>query len=158
MSFLSSWTLSVAGIVVIAQLVDIILPEGQTAKYIKSVIAVIIVCVLIQPVTLLKKDIAETTTQEVFINQTFIDTVYLEQIDSLQQEVDLLLVAEFSGVSAKIICSRGINSPKIDYVMVNLQKSVIEKSWEIINLKEEVKTLLMQSLAVNEGQILFYET
>ena len=34
----SAWVLSIVGIVLLTLVVDIVLPEGQTGKYIKSVL------------------------------------------------------------------------------------------------------------------------
>ncbi|MBO4412852.1 MAG: stage III sporulation protein AF, partial [Clostridia bacterium] len=50
MNVISTWVLSVAGISMLAVLVDLILPLGQTKKYIKGVFALIVVVVVITPI------------------------------------------------------------------------------------------------------------
>ena len=47
---MGQWVVSVAGIAILAVLCDIILPDGQTRKYIKTVIGVVVTVVMIQPV------------------------------------------------------------------------------------------------------------
>ena len=47
---MAQWVLSVAGIAILSVLADVILPAGQTKKYIKTVIGVVVTLVLVQPV------------------------------------------------------------------------------------------------------------
>ena len=49
MNSISAWVLSVAGISVLGVLIDLILPSGQTRKYVKGVFAFIVVLVIITP-------------------------------------------------------------------------------------------------------------
>ena len=44
------WALTVAGIAILSVLCDIILPEGQTRKYVKTVFGIVVSLVVIQPV------------------------------------------------------------------------------------------------------------
>lgn len=46
---LSAWVLSIVGIVVLTLMVDIIIPEGKTGKYIKGVFAMLTVFVIAMP-------------------------------------------------------------------------------------------------------------
>ncbi len=46
---MKQWVLSVAGIAILTVLADIILPNGQTRKYIKTVIGIVVTLVLVQP-------------------------------------------------------------------------------------------------------------
>jgi len=47
---LAQWVLSVAGIAILSVLADIILPNGQNRKYIKTVIGFVVTLVVAQPV------------------------------------------------------------------------------------------------------------
>ena len=44
------WVVTVAGIAILAVICDIILPDGSTRKYIKTVIGVIVTLVMLQPI------------------------------------------------------------------------------------------------------------
>ena len=46
---MATWVISLLGIVVITLVCDVILPEGQTTKYVKTVISLIVVCATIFP-------------------------------------------------------------------------------------------------------------
>ena len=63
MGVISAWVLSVAGISMLAVLIDLILPTGQTKKYIKGVFALIVVVVVITPIFDLFKSTSDTTNK-----------------------------------------------------------------------------------------------
>ena len=46
---MGKWVLTVAGIAILSVLCDVILPEGQTRKYVKTVFGVVVSLVIIQP-------------------------------------------------------------------------------------------------------------
>ena len=47
---MQGYIIGILGIVIISVLVEIILPSGQTAKYIKSLLSVFVVFVLVNPI------------------------------------------------------------------------------------------------------------
>mgnify|MGYP005805768403 FL=1 len=57
-STLSAWILSIAGVVLLSVLVELILPSGSMSKYIKGIFVFIIMFVILSPVpTLLNQNI-----------------------------------------------------------------------------------------------------
>ncbi len=46
---MGQWVITVAGIAILSVLCDIILPEGQTRKYVKTVFGVVVTFVIVQP-------------------------------------------------------------------------------------------------------------
>lgn len=55
---MSGWILSIAGMVLTVTLVEVLLPEGSTSKYIKGVISLMVVYVVIAPIpSLLRSEI-----------------------------------------------------------------------------------------------------
>ena len=49
MSGISAWLLSVAGIIILSVLAELVLPEGQVNKYIKVIFSFVIILVIISP-------------------------------------------------------------------------------------------------------------
>ena len=49
MSSFSVWVLSIAGICVLSVLVELVLPEGQTRKYIKAIFSFFVIVVIVAP-------------------------------------------------------------------------------------------------------------
>lgn len=73
---MNAWLLSIVGVVALGVLLEILLADGETAKYIKGVFALAVVLVLVAPLPkFLNKDFdvseffgTEITTQTTFIN------------------------------------------------------------------------------------------
>ncbi|MGN0796591.1 MAG: stage III sporulation protein AF [Christensenellales bacterium] len=47
---MQAWVLSIVGVVVLGVLIDVILPDGESAKYIKGVFGVVAVITIISPI------------------------------------------------------------------------------------------------------------
>ncbi len=73
---MAQWVLSVAGIAILSVLADIILPVGQTRKYIKTVIGVVVTLVLAQPIfSLAKQDLFHAESHSVEPQEQYIEYV-----------------------------------------------------------------------------------
>lgn len=68
---MKQWVLSVAGIAILSVLADVILPVGQTRKYVKTVVSVVVTAVLAQPIlsfaTNFNVSYSELTVQESYL-------------------------------------------------------------------------------------------
>lgn len=47
---MSGWIMGIVGVIALATLADILLPEGETAKYIKGFLAVFVVAAIVAPI------------------------------------------------------------------------------------------------------------
>lgn len=91
---MSAWVVSLLGIVVITLVCDVILPQGQTTKYVKSVISVIVVCAIVFPLVSVVKsvrvdDLFEENSPA--YQQNYLQYVKSQKQLSLQQSCDRLL-------------------------------------------------------------------
>lgn len=77
---MKQWLLSVAGIAILSVLCDVILPHGQTKKYIKTVIGVIVTLTMVQPIFSLLSSLGTSSTA----SQTDIsvDSRYLSYVEA----------------------------------------------------------------------------
>ena len=85
---IQAWLTSVVGIVAAGVLLDIILPEGDTAKYAKGVYALIVVLVLASPVTELVKSLKEVRSSETLAA----DGSFLDALEYRREQADEALV------------------------------------------------------------------
>lgn len=85
---IQAWLTSVMGIVAAGVLLDIILPEGDTAKYAKGVYALIVVLVLASPVTELVKSLKEVRSSETLAA----DGSFLDALEYRREQADEALV------------------------------------------------------------------
>lgn len=75
---MQQWILSVAGIAILSVLCDIILPDGQTKKYVKTVIGVVVTLAVVQPLFSLFQQgnfAANFPSAEVSAQQNYLDYV-----------------------------------------------------------------------------------
>ena len=81
LSTLSSWIISIAGIICISVIIELILPEGNMNKYIKGILSFIIVLVIIMPLPKLLK--TEVNFDKIFdYNKNIsVDEDYLYQLN-----------------------------------------------------------------------------
>ena len=160
MNGISSWTMAVAGICVIGVLVDLILPNGQTKKYIKGVFAFIVVLVIISPLpSILKK---EFTIEDIFeensivIQEDFIYQVNKNRLETLENMIVSDL--EEKGIhNISIIISANIftSEMKIDTVFVDLSQIVINENIEHIDINELVVNSILKYIQIEKSQIIF---
>jgi stage III sporulation protein AF len=137
MSGISSWILSIAGISVISVLVDLILPNGQTRKYIKGIFAFIIVFVIISPIpSLLNKkfDIDDIFQEEIELQDQYIYQNNRNKLTNIENLIINDLEKQgISGVDLNINANIFTSDMKINTIFVDLSKVVINENSEHID-------------------------
>ncbi|NLZ25503.1 MAG: hypothetical protein GX891_03485 [Clostridiales bacterium] len=120
---MGTYLISVTAVVCLGVLLDIILPDGQMNKYVRSVFSLIVVLVLIAPLPqLLKKPL----NFEIGIDDTIGDVIDDEFADSLnryaltQKSIELQSVLMSEGIDATISAERKNGELKI-YVKINTE-------------------------------------
>lgn len=91
---MGKWVLTVAGISILSVLCDIVLPDGQTRKYVKTVFGVVVTLVIVQPlIGLLNTDINEQamTNIESSVQQKFIENVNEREAQVALNQAKLLI-------------------------------------------------------------------
>lgn len=160
MENISGWIMSVVGVCVLGVLVDLILPNGQTKKYIKGVFAFIVVFVIISPLpSVLRKefsidDIFEEDT--IIIQEDFIYQINRDRLDSMEEMI--ILDLEEQGVSnVDIIISANVftNKMEIDAVFVDLSRVVINEKTEHIDINELVAESILKYVSISKNSIVF---
>lgn len=85
---MGQWVVTVAGIAVLSVLCDIVLPDGQTRKYVKTVIGVVVTLVMIQPLaglvggSLNVGGYSEDKQADVVIQQQYLDMTLDKQVNA----------------------------------------------------------------------------
>lgn len=91
---MANWVVSLLGIVVITLVCDVILPPGQTAKYIKTVISIIVVCAIVFPLVKVVKNMDINVfldSAEIGYQQSYIEYIKGEKSSQLAVACDKLL-------------------------------------------------------------------
>lgn len=118
---MSAWVMSIAGVVFLNVLLDILLPKGQTSKYIKGIFALITVYVIIAPLPSMLKN---TDFDSLFAfeegfnaDYAFIAEVEEKSNTALEDKAESMLKREgYDGAQVKIVREGG----EIGYVNIDV--------------------------------------
>jgi len=107
---MTGWILSIVGMVLTVTLTEILLPEGQTAKYIKGVISLMVVYVVIAPIPALLQSKIDINTFFDFSlssyesDDAFIQLIKEDKQSALGDELDrLYLLNGLESASAVVV-------------------------------------------------------
>lgn len=147
-----SWLLGLVGIAVLSVLVDILLPEGQTNKFIKGIFSLLVVFALISPLAKLKN--ADFDYSKIFASERIdVSESYLQKANEREQEK---LIADLT----EMLETKGI---KVEKIVLNLKDGNINNIEKVsvqttqTNLSETVKELISTRLAIDKSLITVYE-
>lgn len=155
----STWVMSIVGIVMMTLVVDIIIPEGQTNKYIKSIFSLLTVFVIASPLPgLIKSDfnIADVfaPVESVALDENFLQALYSDRVEVLEKKaVDALSAAGVTQIKVTVAAENENNYPKIINVLINLEKVVIKGQPSNININEYVIQTVSSVLGIEAGKV-----
>ncbi|MCK9575006.1 MAG: stage III sporulation protein AF [Clostridia bacterium] len=159
----STWILSISGVVLLGVLIDIILPEGQTNRYLKSVFAFFVIFTVISPLPkLLNSDFSLydfLDTEEVSIDISFISQINVQKLNALKNDIQTELNnSGYSGIYINITADIYSENMQIERIYADLANLVIDKNIANINSNkyEVVKKIITQQTGVEEGIITVY--
>ena len=159
---ISSWILSIAGVVCLSVLVQLILPEGQMSRYIKIIFSFITLFVIISPIPKLVNsniDIdgvfkGELSVQENYLEQLNLDKVIKEDIekDFADQGFENAIVS----INADIFASKfEIKSVSVDIGQIVLSGK--DKHIDKVTIKNRLVEIIQANIKIEKGDIYFYE-
>lgn len=160
---MGAWLLKITGVIALSALSSLLIPNGQTKKYVKGIFALITLFVLVSPLPkLLKSDFsgfpnAFDTAGELEIDETFLYGVATNAYKTRERNIEKFLKEK--GIEAKVkFVVKSETSSEIDYVNVILSDKSFERdksnSIDIGALKSEISKFS----GVSEDKLrVFYE-
>ena len=144
---MGAWLLKITGVIALSTLSSLLIPNGQTKKYVKGIFALITLFVLVSPLPkLLKSDFsgfpnAFDTVSELEIDETFLYGVATNAYKTQERNIEKFLKEK--GIEAKVeFVVKSETSSEIDYVNVILSDKSFERdksnSIDIGALKREI--------------------
>lgn len=116
LSFISSWVQGIIIAVVISTIIEMILPDGNIKKYVRTVIGAFIVFVIISPI------ITKVTGKEISLN-----TYEMPEIEQYQEEI-------------KIDTNSYIESTYIKNIEQDIIGNIEEKGYEVQEISIDIDT------------------
>lgn len=124
---MNAWIISIVGVVVLGVLVDVMLPEGNTAKYIKGVFGLIALAVMIAPLPkLFNKEfnfeslIGENTAQ-IQTDNNFIKDIMADYKSKIVDKIEKVLDDEGVEYEYVIVYLDNTQVYEIDYISICLR-------------------------------------
>ena len=129
---MGAWLLKITGVIALSTLSSLLIPNGQTKKYVKGIFALITLFVLVSPLPkLLKSDFsgfpnAFDTATELEIDETFLYGVATNAYKTRERNIEKFLKEK--GIEAKVkFVVKSETSSEIDYVNVILSDKSFER-------------------------------
>lgn len=160
---LSAWVLSIVGIVVLTLMVDIIIPEGNTGKYIKGVFAMLTVFVIAMPLPKIfnsEFDLEEFLQQNTSASADYdvLENIYYMRLERLEQKI--ITSAESEGIKNMEVKINALNNNsfvEIQSIEINLKNVVIEEKNPNINIVDIVIDLVSKAAETDKSAVKVYE-
>ncbi|MBQ9715331.1 MAG: stage III sporulation protein AF [Clostridia bacterium] len=160
---MSSWVVSIVGIVLLGLVADVVLPQGQTNKYIKSIFSIVTIFVVVSPLPKLFDNFANTdeivySQESVFVDYSFVDSI--KGLKAQEKESFLLDLFELNDIydaKVQIYAKSDSDIFVVDFVSINIKNAVIQNKDKNINIKEKLKQIVVDYLGVSDDKVIFYE-
>lgn len=162
MEGLSTWVLSIVGIVVLSVLLDLFMPDGEMNSHIKNIINFAIIFVIILPLPkILKQEIKLgdfAVEQGIVLEQNFLYQLNNDRLQELEEQIQKELNKKGIG-QVDVIVSADIFAEKLqfDVVFVDLKNLVILEKDKHIDIKKEVVSCILKVIDIKKEQIIFNE-
>ncbi|MDR3293016.1 MAG: stage III sporulation protein AF [Clostridiales bacterium] len=152
-----SWIISIAGVIVLTVLLDIIMPDGQTNKYIKGIFSIIVILVIVTPLTgVLRGDFNFDTlfsTDRYSVDENYVQSVYSSAYASEEERLVRLLAGEGITVEQADIVFQPADKRKIAYINIFIRKSVIDSDGANININDKIQEIVARRYGILKQDI-----
>lgn len=158
MSAVSSWVLTIVGVIIITVIVEITMPDGNINKYIKGILVIFTVFVMVSPITNL--NIFESIKNSDY--DIKLDDSYLGDVNSqIANEYKIIIESKlktngYENVTVDIDL-KDDEKLEIDAVFVYLYDLVLKSKDESINIYNNIKSIIKSVVVVDAEDIIFYE-
>lgn len=153
---MENWAISVVGTVLLTVLADVILPDGQTNKYVKTALSVVVILAMLAPVV----KIADGSLSFVSDDKQYqAQSQYLYMVEQKQEsEIEQRLISELakSGYGNCIVEAEATLDEQgltIDKISVNLKNAVIPDGMSNILVTEDITDIVSKQCGVASEKV-----
>ncbi len=123
---MQDWLLSIVGVVCLGLLLEIVMPDGQTTKYVRGAFSLLVIFVVVSPLPSFFKNGAKLELGEISV---YADESYVAGVDDrivAEKESKIKTALSQNGYDADVkITTTGRNNTDIVEIVVKIQKSVL---------------------------------
>lgn len=153
---MENWAISVVGTILLTVLADVILPDGQTNKYVKTALSVVVILAMLAPVV----KIADGSLSFVSDDKQYqAQSQYLYMVEQKQEsEIEQRLISELaeSGYKNCIVEAEATLNEQgltIDKISVNLKNAVIPDGMSNILVTEDITDIVSKQCGVASEKV-----
>jgi stage III sporulation protein AF len=153
---MTAWIISIVGIVLLGVLIEIIIPDGKTNGFIKSIFSIIFMFVVISPIIKLinKSDTIDLTNIE--FNESKNNNLTEQKLTEIKFQIENHL--RENGVEGADVEVMGYSTNKdiiINQINVEVNNLVILNKDEHINKYKLITKLIKEKVEVDEKNIVY---
>lgn len=160
---ISTWIMSIAGIICLSVIVELMLPDGQMNRYIKGIFSFVIILVIIMPIpNLIGKEINFSNIfdyDNVAVDEDYIYQLNLDKINIVRDEIENdIQLHGYENVKIYVDCDIFDNAMKFESITVDITNLVISENAEhknIAKIKDDITDIIQSHLQIDRGSILY---
>ena len=161
---LSKWILSIAGIISLSVLIELVLPNGQMNRYIKGILSFLIVLVIILPLPKLMNEKINLDNifnydQNIEADKDYLYQLNLDKITALQKQIENKIDSYgYKKVAVYISADILDKNMQIKLINVDLSHLVITENAEhndIVKIKKDISKIIKSYIQIDEEAILY---
>lgn len=146
---MGAWIMSIVGVICLGVLLEIVLPEGQTAKYVKGAFSLLVVFVIAAPLpAIFKKEYKFSVDSSVFqVDEEYINSTYTLYAEGIRERAVYAL--KTNGYDAQVDIELTDGAPvkirRISVTVFNFKQSVGDR------VSADVKSILKDTVKCDGG-------
>lgn len=166
LSTLSGWILSIAGVICISVIVELVMPDGQMNSYIKKILSFIIVLVIILPLPkLLKTEIDLNNifdySENIEVDEDYLYQLNLNKINIAEDDIETKIKSHgYNNVFVYVNADIFQNNMRFKSITVDLSGLVISGNSEhndITKIKKDISKIITEYVTIDEEAIIYDE-
>ena len=155
---MSEWLIGVVGIIALGLLLEILIPEGQTSKYVKGAFSLLVIFAVISPLPKLLNGEYQIDFGgvEYKIDKEYLTYATSKYTSSVENNLEKILAEQGIDSSVEIVAKDG-SVRDIEFVLVKINISGIDKNQEnthITRAREIVKSTLSISSGIIDVRVI----
>ncbi len=159
----STWIISVAGVICLSVLVELVLPEGQINKYIKGIFSFVIILVIIMPIPKLLGTNLDFSNifdyDEIQVDNDYIYQLNLDKLNDIKESIEEDISSRgYQNVKIYLNCNIFDNALQFNSIFVDLTNLVISENAEhknITKIKQDITQIINGYIEISEEDILY---
>lgn len=164
LSAISSWLISITGIICLSVVVELVLPEGQINRYIKGIMSFLVTLIIVLPLPKLlnsKKDYSNIIDFEesISVDKDYLYQLNLDKANSLKEDIEAEISRlGYENVDVYISCDIFESQMTFSTIFVDINNLVITENAEhkdILKIKQDITLIIQKYIKLDEEAILY---